>query len=428
MKKWLFPIVLLLCLLTLLAACSPKASSADTSKTAEKDFKGQSITLLIHPTLYLAAGGDNGIIKEFEAMTGATVEVVQAVSPEHTEKAMLDFISKTGAYDVINIGASELSNEFCSNFVPLDNYISANPGYDFNDFIDSLVSVGKYKEKIIGIPYRTAQLLTYYRSDLFAEKGIKAPSDWREVYDAAKAMQKVVNGKTEIYGFAAAGKAPAELAHAWLNPFYGFGGEFVRQDGRSGFNSEAGIKAAELWAKLYKDGIFPADFFAWGRDDMINAMSQGRLAFGHYTASYYGNFFKDSLKPEQVGFSPLPNNKNRSNGWYLAINQYSKNPDLAWELIMALTNKENSLREATLWSNSPARASTYESAEYRTLWPQADDMLIATANAVSEPPSKNAAKMFEAISEEVTYVMQGTKNAERGMADLAARIDKLLGF
>ena len=55
-------------------------------------------------------------------------------------------------------------------------------------------------------------------------------------------------------------------------------------------------------------------------------------------------------------------------------------------------------------------------------------MLVATDNGVSEPASKNISLMFEAISEEVTYVMQGTKTSEQGMADLAARVDELLGF
>jgi len=396
-----------------------------------KNFNGKTITLLIHPTLYQAAGGDNGIVKEFEKKTGSTVNVVKATSPEHIEKAMLDFISKTGAYDVINIGASELSPEFCNNFVPLDDYIAANPDYDFKDFVEGVAVVGKYNGKQIAVPYRTAQLLTYYRSDLFLAKGLKVPDDWDKVYDVAKALSLDTNGdgKIDVYGFAAAGKAPAELAHAWLNPFYGYGGVFIQENGRSGFNSEAGIKAAKLWARLYQDGIFPADFFAWGRDEMITAMAQGRLAFGHFTASYYGNFFSDGIiTRNQIGFAPLPKNKNRANGWYLAINKYSKNPDLAWDLIMALTNKENSLREATLWSNSPARISTYKNEKYRALWPQADEMLIATDNCVSEPPSKNISLMFEAISEEVTYIMQGSKTAEKGMADLASRVDELLGF
>ena len=34
-----------------------------------KDFSGQTVTLLMHPTLYKAAGGDTGIIKEFEERT-----------------------------------------------------------------------------------------------------------------------------------------------------------------------------------------------------------------------------------------------------------------------------------------------------------------------------------------------------------------------
>ena len=33
------------------------------------NYSGQTVTLLIHPTLYKAAGGDSGIVKEFEKRT-----------------------------------------------------------------------------------------------------------------------------------------------------------------------------------------------------------------------------------------------------------------------------------------------------------------------------------------------------------------------
>ena len=420
MKRIIALVALLCSAFTLFAAGS-----------GSKEYSGKTVTLLIHPTLYKAAGGDNGIKKEFEERTGAKVEVVLAPSPEHTEKAMLDFLSHAGSFDVINFTGAELSKEICSNLLPLDSLIAASPEYEFNDIIPGISAVGKYNGKQLAIGYRMTQVVSYYRKDLFAKAGIPIPTTWDELYVAAKALTKDTNGdgKIDVYGFTAAGKAPDELSQAWLNAFYGYGGQIVQNNGRSGFNTPAGIKAANLWKKFYQEGIFPPDYFAWGRDDFINAMAQGRTAYGCFTASYYGNFISGKITPEQVGFSPTPNGGiNRSNGWYLAVNKDSKNAKLAWELVKELTSKTNQLREALQWANGPTRTSTYQNAEYRKTWPQSDALIVAADNIVRDPTTKEIPRILAAITEEITYIMQNKKTTEQGMADLTKRVDELLGF
>ena len=396
--------------------------------TAAGFAEGEVLTLLIHPTLYLAAGGDEGIVKEFAAEHGVKVEVVTAT--DAMSKAMLDFISQGGAYDVINVNGPEFTPDNGLNLLPLDAYIEADPDYDFADFIEGPVKIGQYDGKQVGIPYRMTQLLLYYRTDLFEEAGLVVTDSWDDVYEAAKALTRDMDGdgKPDVYGFAVAGKGE-ELAHAWLSAYYGMGGEFVTADGHAGFGSEAGIRCAQLFADLYQDGVFPADIFAWGRDDFITAMAQGRIAFAPFIGAYYGRFFDDGkITKDQVGFAPLPDGgANRSNGWFLALNKYSKNPDLAWELLRALTSKENSLREAVEWANGPTRVSTYDAEAYRALWPQAEALKVAANKIVRDPSTSNSTLMFETIAEELTYVMQGTKTAEQGMKDLAGRIDELLG-
>ncbi len=386
------------------------------------------ITLLIHPTLYLAAGGDEGIVKDFQAQHNCTVNVVTAT--DAMSKAMLDFISQGGAYDVFNVNGPEFTPENAQNFLVLDDLIAADPGYEFDDFLQGPVNICQFDGKQVGVPYRMTQLLLYYRTDLFNEANLTVPEKWDQVYETAKALTKDQDGdgKVDVYGFAHAGKGE-ELAHAWLSAFYGMGGKFIEDGNRAGFNSESGIKCAQLFADMYQDGILPEDIFAWGRDDFIAAMAQGRIAFAPFIGAYYGRFFDDVITPEQVGFAPLPDGgANRSNGWFLSINKFSKNPDLAWELLKALTNKENGLRAALEWANGPTRTSIYESEEYKALWPQAAELKVAANNIVRDPSTSNSTLMFMTIAEELTYVMQGQKTAEQGMNDLTARINELFGF
>jgi len=431
MKK----VLVITIILTIVAASVFAAGAKEVSEQMEaaggKPFEGKTVTLLMHPTLYGASGGDEGVKKDFEERTGAKVEVVLAPTPEHIEKAMLDFFSGSGAYDVINFTGAELAPEVNNNLLALDSFIEASPSYEYDDLLPGMQAVGQYKGNQIAIAYRSTPQLIYYRSDLFEAAGVEVPSTWDEVYDVAKALTQDVDGdgKTDIYGFTAAGKAPEELSHAWLPAFYGLGGVIVKEDGRSGFNSEAGIKAATLWKDMYQSGILPPDYFAWGRDDFINAMAQGRTAFGLFTGSYYGRFFTGTIIPEQIGFAPAPNGGvNRSNGWFLTVNKDSKNPQLAWELVMALTSKDNQVRMATEWANGPTRTSTFQSDAFKKIWPQANELVVAANFIVRDPTSKDVTRIHESVTEEVTYIMQGKKTAEEGMKDLAARVDKILGF
>ena len=394
-------------------------------------YSGKTITVLIHPALYNAAGGDTGIKQEFEKRTGARVDVVTAPIPEHSEKAMLDFMAKRGAYDVIAMQSGDMTKEFCAFFLPLDDYIAKSPEWDSKDMISSLMDLARVDGKQLGIPYRWTQVVMYYRKDMLQAAGVNVPKSPDDIYPAAKALTRDTDGdgKIDVYGFIAQGKAPEELSHSWLTVFYGYGGKITGPGGRSGFNTPAGIKAATLWLNMYKDGIFPPDFFAWGRDDTINAIAQGKGAMGNFVASYYGNFFSGNVPRDQIGFAVTPGNGiNRGGGWNLVINKFSKNPDVAWEFVKEMTNKENQIREAVLWANGPVRNSTFESADFIKLWPQANEMKIATQMQVVDPAIKETPQIHEAVTEELTNVMMGKKTPAQGMADLARRTDKLLGF
>lgn len=397
--------------------------------TPKKIYEGKTITLLIHPALYNAAGGDTGIKQEFETRTGARVDVVTAPIPEHTEKAMLDFIAKTGRYDVIAMQSGDMTKEFSRFFLPLDSYIVDSPEWKGEDIIKSLMDMAKIDSKQLGIPYRWTQVVTYYRKDLFAKANITVPTKVEDLLKVGKALTMDTNqdGQTDIYGFIAQGKAPEELSHSWLTAFYGFGGRILNENGKSGFNSPAGINAAQLWLDLYTQGVFPPDFFAWGRDDTINAMAQGKVAMGNFVASYYGNFFSSGISKDQIGFAITPGNGvNRGGGWNLVINKDTKNADVAWALVKEMTSSENQIRMAVKWANGPIRSSVFESAEFKSLWPQAEEMKVATQMQIVDPPIKQTPQIHMAVTEELTAIMMGKKSVDQGMVDLDRRVNKLL--
>lgn len=421
----------------LILAAAGMVFATGTQEATESEgglvFSGQKITLLMHPTLYQTTGGDGGIVSEFEVDTGATVEVVTAPIPEHSEKAMLDFLSGRGAFDVINMQSGDMTDEFVQYFLPLNDYVENAPAeWQWNDIIESLAEGASRDGIQLGIPYRWGQTLMYYRKDLFEEAGVEPPQTHAELLEVARALTT-----DDVYGYVQRGKAPTEISHDWLTTFYGHGGTLINDDGTSGINSQEAIDAMNFWKTLLDEGIFPTDIFAWGRDDYITAMQQGRAAMGGYVGSYYQRFFgQDStLTEDQIGWALMPaepgvaEGRNRSGGWHLVINKDSDNPDAAWGLVQRLTSPESQLREAVDYANGPIRESVFASDEYNEKWPQADVMSIATANQVTDPPIAAMPRLHEIIGNEVVSVMQGAKTAEQAVADAERLMNEALrGF
>ena len=124
MKKLVF----MLSLLTLsvsFAAANGTQDGASASKSG-KPYAGKTLTVLYMSSVYADAARQ--IVPEFEALTGAKVDVVDFPYVTLHEKALLDLTSGTSsAYDVVDV-ASQWDGEFfpfltdLGPFIKKDNY------------------------------------------------------------------------------------------------------------------------------------------------------------------------------------------------------------------------------------------------------------------------------------------------------------------
>ena len=416
------------------AAAQP---AAPTMAPAKKPLEGVQLTLLMHPTLYAATGGDEGLIKQFEQNTGATVTVVKADIQPGLEKLNAEFLAKSGRYDVFNVEQSWYSAEFFQNLEPLDDRIAKlDAAYDFADIIPSLVKIGQHGGKTYGIPFRIGTTMLYYRKDLLEAKGLKPPKNYEELMAVAKALTQDTNGdgKIDIYGFAMRGKE-LEIQHDYLQVLYAMGGSVLSEDLKTCTgNQDPSVKTIQFFADLYKAGVVSPDTLAWGRDDMIAAMQQGRAAMGIMYSPYWGRLVdaKQSQFANKMGwaFVPtapgVPEGRTRFGGWHLSIDKNSKNKDAAWELVKWLTNKENTLKEALEWANGPVRASSYNSPEYLNKFPLAKDWLASTAASVGDANHPRFAEMRDVMSALIPEVMQGKMTAKQAADEYCKRVDAIL--
>ena len=98
----------LLCV-SMIASLGVSAFAEDATETGDQKYAGEKLTVLYMSGVYADAA--NSIKDEFEAATGAEVEVIDMPYSELHEKILLDLTSQTGTYDVIDV-ASQWDGEF----------------------------------------------------------------------------------------------------------------------------------------------------------------------------------------------------------------------------------------------------------------------------------------------------------------------------
>lgn len=344
MKK-LFALLLALVMVLSMTACGASEEKApaaeaptaagDSSAAADLPYEGETLTVLYMSGVYADAA--RAMVDEFEAATGAKVEVVDYPYLTLHEKALLDLTSYTGSYDVIDV-ASQWDGEFAPFLEPLTDYIERD-GYDMTVWIDNvLANCGEWQGTVIGIPNASTPQTFAYRTDLLPD-GI--PDTWEEYREVLAEVQDLDNG---LYGVTVS-ELSGQLGGVFDYVLWSMGGSWADEDWNVTINSDETRAALEhLYA--IKDLSDPANL-AWGTDESIQAFLDGKAAVCETWPSLgvvqkgddpeqsqiVGKWALDVLPYEETGLTLL-------SAWDVAIPAGSKNKDLAWEWIKMYTSYE----------------------------------------------------------------------------------------
>ncbi|MBU6358968.1 MAG: extracellular solute-binding protein [Chloroflexi bacterium] len=233
-----------------------------TAVPAAKPFAGRTINVLTFsgPQIKepLTRRG-----KEFEALTGAKVNVVDVPFGDLYTKLLNDFASGTNSYDVGVFAPQWMGDYVAGGFLDaLDDRIKNDKVIEWEDigpfFRDFSAT---YNGKIYTIPMDGDFQMVYYRTDIADQLGLKAPATWDEYIAFAKAVSakglKAENGKP-VYGSCMAKKKGAQsywmitsIASAFLqSQGTGSGGFFNPDDMKPLYGNNDGFKKA---LEIYKE-------------------------------------------------------------------------------------------------------------------------------------------------------------------------------
>jgi multiple sugar transport system substrate-binding protein len=142
-----------------------------------------------------------------------------------------------------------------------------------------------------------------YRKDVLEKHGLKPPATLDDLVAGIKAVNDPAD---KLYGWSARGQRGSGMnVWRWTPFFRGLGGEWLA-DGKPAFNSEAGVKATELYVDLMKYAPPGVGTFNWS--DSVEAFRGGQVAY-LIESDVFGPWMEDPDKSTvrgKVGYAPPP--------------------------------------------------------------------------------------------------------------------------
>lgn len=280
-------------------------------------------------------------LAEFEALTGIKVKYQYVPFNNTREKLTAELVAQSAQYDILSV-MDVWGPSLYNMFEPINERI-ADKKIDMNRYAGAHLRAARdgngNGKNILGMPIRGHVQLMFYRKDVFDNLNLKAPNTWDEMIEHSK----IIQAKTDLSGVAMYyGKTAGQNLMIWFNYLWGRGGELLDAKGQPAFNSPVAIGATQDYVDLYlKHKICPPGSATFNETDAVTSVAQGKSAMVPVWWWRYAGLTDaktSTLKPEQVGYAPLPSFPGKesttyTNSWFYGINKNSKKKEAAMEFL-----------------------------------------------------------------------------------------------
>ena len=218
----------------------------------------------------------------------------------------------------------------------------------------------KVNGEVMAIAFMQNAQNLFYRKDVFAKHGIKVPSTYPEILDAAKQLKKVE--PTIEFPIAQTFAKGFDSSTEFINLFAGFGGKFFKPgSAQPNVADENGVKALELMKSMTP--FMTPNYLASNSDDVMNQFQQGKAAMGVLWASR-GARMDDPAASKVVGkmaFGAAPavasGGKSATHLWWDGMvmpKNLAGDRDSVFQVMMEALDEETtkSGNDLTIWTRS----------------------------------------------------------------------------
>ncbi len=428
-KKILAIILATVLSLAALAGCSkspvdpePNKNEGDSAKTNNEETV--TINFWHH---YSAQSAENEtlekvLIPKFEADNpGIKVNAVSHEWADLHDKILISAKSST-LPDVARLDSAWIPEFQKSGILTqLDTEI-ANFSEVAGNLLDSAMSTASIGGHSYGLALNTNTKILFYNVDAFKEAGLNAPTTMDEFVSCIKALAGKNAANQQVWGY----NEPA-LAGWNLCPFiWSMGGSLTNEDQTvaSGYiNSAETVAAIQMLADLYKEDAITG----WNSGDipMTDGFGTNRymmLLEGPWKIAELEGAYPDM----NYATLDMPAGKGGSHSVLGGedISMFTTaNKDAAWKFMQFMTG-EFAQTEMAKCGQIPVNKTALESETVRNA--QFAPFLEAIKNAKSRPTVASWSEIDNELSVAVTAVMNGEKDAQTAMDELAVKVDSLL--
>jgi N,N'-diacetylchitobiose transport system substrate-binding protein len=372
----------------------------------------------------------NEAIAEFKAAhAGVEVDVQWVPVEGRADKFSGAFNDPANAPDVAEFGNTDVASYVAAGaFADLTNDVKS--WKEGADLVPTVLDTAKVDGKVYGLPWYTGVRALYYRTDIFAELGLKPPTSLAELTSTAR---KIRAAKPDLYGISVGGKYTyAMLPYLWAN-----GGELAKQDGgkwTSTVTSPQAKTGLSEYADLLKPDICPpAQCANLTGTQSVQAFSGGKAAM-----TIGGDFNRKAVDASSVkgkyAVVPIPGVQPGSvapafaGGNLLGVFGASKKHDLAVEFSELLAGAKYQAKMYTGMGDLPTLATVQKqlTGSDPTLKPFVDTLQAGT-KFVPSTPAWSKIDAQNVLPTAVQQIATGGKSADAALADAADQMNKAFG-
>lgn len=294
------------------------------------------------------------------------------------------------------------------------------------DFFPATVAANRWRGRLYAVPWFTDVGMLYRRTDLAP----RAPASLEELERLALAGRS--HGVP--YGIAWQGARYEGLVTVFLEYLGAHGGEILAPDGSVAVASPAGVRALTAMRRQIARGAAPREVLTWHEEETRFAFQNGNAVFLRNWPYAYP-LLADPATSRVAGrfaVSPLPGASGGRptaalGGAQLAVNAYSRRPELAWRLVAFLTSPQRMLERAAAAGQYPPRRSLWSDPRLATaLGVPVESLRAVLEAAVPRPVTPVYSQLSEALQIHLHRALAGQATPAAALGRAAAEMEEIL--
>jgi multiple sugar transport system substrate-binding protein len=312
--------------------------------------------------------------------------------------------------------------------VTLNDMISRDPSFDWDDFWPATRRAATVDGRIIGVPALVDNLAIVYNKGLFDEIRIPHPSaawTWNDFRAAAKALTDRAKRR---YGWAFPADFSEDPVWHWEAMLWEAGGDVLTPDNRrAAFDSPAGRQALTMLADMAR--VDRSVFVDTGNAMHLDAFGAGRLGMlvtGPWSLTAFAHVDRGvQIMPAFVNHQTISGADN-----WVVLDNGDRRVAASWEFIRWLTATEQSARIGAETGTMPVRKSETGLPSYPAYLEKYPGVSTFVANMVnvvkSRPVIPAYADVSDALARAIVAVLLGQADAATALERAALEVDAVL--